>query len=593
MTPSEDSRHPTLYRGLAASGGLVFAPVIRFEAKKNREAPRYAVPEDCANAEIARFYTALDEARKQLAALTKTTESNASSNEAGIFDSHLMLLTDTFFIDRVVKSIRNDHENAEWAVHIAFESMIEMMRHMGDDYMRERVADLYDVRNRIIGNLLGDGGQRAVPPIERPSIIVADNISPSDAVSLPRRFIRGMATEQGSLTAHVTILARALGVPAVVGIGTSLDTILAGDEVALDGFHGLLWHLPTDEIKTQLLSDTAQLRAAMEHRRTLADRQARTPDGVEVTLLANADHSVGFEGISAYGAQGIGLYRTEYLWIGLGREPTEEEQFQAYSEVITACKGKPVTLRVLDIGGDKMVGRSHASEANPFLGNRSVRYLMNNRATFRAQVRAILRAAVMGPCELMYPMITTIEEFRACKDFVAHCKRELAEEGIPFRADIHEGVMIEVPAAALQVEHFAPECDFFSIGTNDLVQYTFAVDRGNESIAHLYQPLNPVILKLLADVVRAARRYNRPVCVCGEMASDPLAALLLVGMGIRRLSMSANLIPRIKELICRIAYFDMQRLIDGMRRDNLVSAIDVAERCRTVIRTYAPDVLNA
>ena len=316
------ARGPTLYRGLAASGGLVFAPVVRFEAKKVRDAPRYEVAPENANGEIARLYSALDKSRRQLIELAKATESRASSSEAGIFDAHLTMLMDTFLIDKAVKQIRNGRANAEWAIHLAFADMLDVLHHAGDPYMREREADFLDVRNRIIGNLLGDGGQRTVPTIDRPSVIVADNISPSDAVALPRRFIRGMATEQGSLTAHVTILARALGVPAVVAIGQSLDAILPGDEVALDGFHGQLWHLPTDAVKQALLADTATQRASQEHRRLLADRPARTPDGVEVTLLANADHSVGFEGLNEHGAQGIGLYRTEYLWIGLGREPS-------------------------------------------------------------------------------------------------------------------------------------------------------------------------------------------------------------------------------------------------------------------------------
>lgn len=593
MSEATTTRTATSYRGLAASGGVVFAPVVRFEAQKDREAPHYEVPEASVNAEIARFYSAIDASRRQLVELAKVTESHASSSEAGIFDSHMMMIEDTFFIDTVVKAVRDRHENAEWAVSQAFGQMAETMRMMGDDYLRERIADIDDVRNRIVGNLLGGEGQRAIPTIQRPSVVVADNISPSDAVALPRRFIRGLVTEQGSLTAHVTILARALGVPAVVGVGTSLDAILTGDEVALDGFNGELWHLPTDEIKAEILSRTSAQRSAQEHRLSLADRPAITPDGVRVTLLANADHSVGFEGIGEHGAEGIGLYRTEYLWIGMGREPSEEEQFRAYSEVIATCKGKPVTLRVLDIGGDKMVGRSHAREANPFLGNRSVRYLLNNRSTFRAQVRAILRAAVMGRCELMYPMVTTLEELRECKAFVQKCKHELATEGIPFAEHVPEGVMIEVPSAALLAEKFAKECDFFSVGTNDLVQYTFAVDRGNESVAHLYQPLHPVILQMLYQVVRAARRCDIPVCVCGEMASDPMAALILIGMGIRRLSMSANLIPRIKELVCRVAYFDMQRLIDSLVRNEVSTADEVATYCRQMLSTYAHDVLKS
>lgn len=593
MSETNTTRTATSYRGLAASGGVVFAPVVRFEAKKDREAPHYEVPEASINAEIARFFAAIDLSRRQLVELAKLTETHASSNEAGIFDSHMMMIEDTFFIDTVVKAIRNRRENAEWGVAQAFGQMIETMRYMGDDYLRERIADIDDVRNRIVGNLLGGEAQRTIPAIQRPSVVVADNISPSDAVALPRRFIRGLVTEQGSLTAHVTILARALGVPAIVGVGQSLDSILAGDEVALDGYHGEFWHLPTDEIKAEMLARTAVQRSAQEHRLSLADRLAITPDGVHVTLLANADHSVGFEGIGEHGAEGIGLYRTEYLWIGMGHEPTEEEQFRAYAEVISACRGKPVTLRVLDIGGDKMVGRSHAREANPFLGNRSVRYLLNNRKTFRAQVRAILRAAVMGRCELMYPMVTTLEELRACKAFVETCKRELSMEGIPYAEDVPEGVMIEVPSAALLAEEFAKECDFFSVGTNDLVQYTFAVDRGNESVAHLYQPLHPVILQMLHMVVRAARKHDIPVCVCGEMASDPMAAVILIGMGIRRLSMSANLIPRIKELVCRVAYFDMQRLIDSLIRNHVATAEDVAENCRKMIATYAHDVLSS
>ncbi|MEG1933703.1 MAG: phosphoenolpyruvate--protein phosphotransferase [Kiritimatiellia bacterium] len=585
--------HAKLYRGLAASGGLVFAPVVRFVSKKERAVPHYEIPDKRLNAEIARFYSALDTSRSQIDDLAKKTEQHASSTEAGIFDSHLMMLDDTFFISAVVKSIRNQHDNAEWAIQGTFDSMIEIMKRMGDAYLRERVADIVDVRDRLIDNLLGGDAQRTLPAIDRPSIIIADAISPSDAVSLPRRFIRGMATEQGSLTAHVTILSRALGVPAVVGIGQSLESIQVGDEVALDGFHGLLWHHPDESIKAALMADTASQRAAQEHRHRLADQPAITPDGVRVTLLANTDHSVGFDAISEHGAEGIGLYRTEYLWIGLGREPSEEEQYRAYSDVIRACKGKPATLRVLDIGGDKMIGREAISEANPFLGNRSVRYLLNNLKTFRAQIRAILRAAIVGECEMMYPMIATLDELRACNSFVEECKQELEKEGIPFRRDVPTGVMIEIPSAALQAHRFAKEVAFFSIGTNDLVQYTFAVDRGNESVAHLYQPLHPVILSMIHGVVLAAKTYNRPVCVCGEMASDPLAAILLVGMGIRRLSMSANLIPRIKELICRIAYFDMQRLVDTLRRNDVTSAIEVAERCREVIRKYAPDVLDS
>ncbi len=584
-----------MYRGLAASDGLVFAPVVRFEAAPKRDTPHYTIDPDRVNAELARFFKAIDVAIKQVSELLKVAQSTTSGTEAAIFESHKMMIEDTFFADTVVKSIRNRLFNAEWAVHLAFEGMAAMMEGMDDDYMRERVADIYDVRDRLLGILDDKGEVRRVISIDRPAIVVADNISPSDAVSLPRRYVRGLATEQGSLTAHVSILARALGVPAVVGIGESLDAIRPGDEVALDGFHGVLWLNPDDATKTALLAETAAQRAAQEHRQRLADQPAITPDGVRVTLLANTDHSVGFDAIGEHGAEGIGLYRTEYLWMGAGREPTEEEQYRAYSEVIRACKGKPATLRVLDIGGDKLVG-GHTSEANPFLGNRSVRYLLNNPSTFRAQVRAILRAAVAGTCEMMYPMISSVEELQACNDFVEKCKAELEREGIPFKRDVPTGIMIEIPSAAHQANKLAQHAEFFSIGTNDLVQYMFAVDRGNESVAYLYQPLHPIILETIANVSRVARAHNRSICVCGEMASNPLAAILLVGMGIRKLSMSANLIPRIKELICRIAYFDMQRLVDQLSRryeKDRLTASDVAEACTELIRKYAPDVISS
>ena len=582
------TRTATLYRGLAASGGVVFAPVVRFSAQRELSAPKYELAEAQVNAEIARFYLALSHAREQVCALAKIAASSGGGEE--IFDSHVMILDDVFFSDTVVAAIRQ-RSNAEWAVHEAFRQMAETMGHMQDDYMRERVADIHDLRNRLVGILLGGGEQRTLPPLDRPVVLVADNVSPSDAVALPRRYIRGLATEQGSLTAHVSILARALDVPAVVGIGQSLAAIQSGDEVALDGFRGQLWHLPDDAVKQDILAETAPLRAAQEHRRSLADRPAVTPDGVRVTLLANADHSVGFERIAEYGAEGIGLYRTEYLWIGQKREPTEDEQFKAYSEVLAAAR-QPVTFRVLDIGGDKLV-EGRTLEANPFLGNRSVRYLLSHRPVFRAQVRAILRAGVLGDCSLMYPMISTLDELHECREFVKACKRDLAAEHIPYKEKMPEGAMIEVPAAALLAEKLAEQCDFLSVGTNDLVQYTFAVDRGNESVAYLYQPFNPVILGMLRVIVQAARRHNCPVSVCGEMASDPLAAVLLIGMGIHRLSMSANLIPRIKELVCRMAYFDMQRLVDTIFRKDFMTAADVSALCRQLILKYAPDVIKA
>ncbi len=592
--PAGPDNQTVQYQGLAASDGLVFAPVVRLNMAGGEAPPRRKLAPGAIDAEVNRFHAGLEFTRAQIRELVVKTETSASSTEAGIFDSQLMMLDDSFFLESALKLIRTEHVNAEYAVYQVFSDTIAVMTRMGDAYMRERVADIEDVRTRLIASLEGDDRGRGALSFDRPCVIVADNITPSDAVSLPQQFIRGIATEHGSLTAHVSVLARALGVPAVVGIGRPLNAIANGDEVALDGFHGVLWHNPTPEVKNDLLAATMQQRAAQEHRKRLRDQPAVTPDGERITLMANTDHSVGFSRIADQGAEGIGLYRTEYLWIGMGREPTEEEQFHAYSEVLRSANGKPVTLRVLDIGGDKYMGNAREKgEANPFLGNRSIRYLLNNKAVFRRQVRAILRAALPEPnCRMMYPMISTFEELKESNDFVRECKAELAAQGIPHRTDVPTGIMIEVPSAVFIAQALAEEAHFFSIGTNDLVQYTFAVDRGNESVARLYQPMHPVILRMIQMTIDAAKKHRRRVSICGEMASDPLACLLLIGMGIRELSMSANLILRVKEMICRVALYDMQRLVDDIRRGNYASSEKVIEQCRAVLNRYAPDVMQ-
>ncbi len=590
----DQASQSTCYQGLAASEGLTFAPVVRFEALTNQRPAPYAIAQVALHAEVARLYTALNRARQEIDELMTKTKSATTQTEAGIFDAHIMMIEDDFFIDTIIKRFRKEKINIATLVYDAFQQIIDTMADATDAYMRERVADLYDVRHRLISLLQGDHCQRHIPKITRPSIVIADNITPSDAVALPLDYIRGMATEHGSLTAHVTVLARALGIPAIVGIGQSLDAIQTGDEVALNGFDGELWHLPSAACKVCLLAATQEKRTAIDVRKRLVNQPAITPDGVRIHLSANTDHSIGFAHIGDHGAEGIGLYRSEYLWITAGKEPTEDEQYQAYSEVLRSANGKPVTIRVLDIGGDKLVSSTspQAAEANPFLGNRSIRYLLTNKATFRSQIRAILRAAIAGDCRMMYPMISTVQELLDCNAFVAQCKEELRHDGIPFKDLVPIGLMIEVPAAVVLAPVLAKHVDFFSIGSNDLVQYTFAADRGNESISYLYQPFSPVILHLVYLIVTAAKRYGKPVCVCGEMASNPVGALLLIGLGIRELSMSANLIPRIKELICRISYYDMQRLIDTIKRQALNSPERVITLATELITHYAPDVIK-
>jgi len=573
------------YVGLAACDGVAVAPAVILDLAPIEEPIRITIARQDIQREIARFEDAVDATRAQLRALSEQAVSVASSSEGDIFEAHRMVLDDNFFYDSVVSRITSMLVNTEYAVFQVLDEFIAMLTRMGDSYIQERSSDFQDIRRRMLANLSGRPISNG-PQIDAPCILVADEISPSETMALPRHWVRGIITRHGSVTSHSAVLARALGVPAVVG-ASELPMVRTGMLVMLDGYRGRVWIDPTEGVQQRVAAETDSLRAADVQRRQLRDQPAITPDGTQITLMANTDHGSGFENLQATGAEGIGLYRTEYLWLSLGREPTEDEQTEAYSEVVRAAGSFPATIRALDIGGDKDVDGEKAvhHEANPFLGKRSVRYLLKERDVFRRQLRAILRASVHGQVGIMYPMVTTLEELRECRSELEACKAQLAYEGVPFSADIKSGTMIEVPSAAIMAEQLAAETDFFSIGTNDLVQYTMAVDRGNELVADLYQPTHASVLRLIAMTVAAADRQGIPVSVCGEMAGDPALAILLVGLGVRVLSMSSPMLLRIKETIRKVPLAEASALAQEALSGRY-GADEVLARSRALVERY-------
>jgi len=579
--------------GLAASRGFVSGPVFVFRASANEQVPEYRIEEGQSAHEVARVSDAFALTRAQIRSLANELKKRISGDEATIFDGHLMMLDDPSFLGSIKEKISKTLVNAESAVSSVSEKYSSIFAAMDDAYLKERAQDVTDIARRIINNLSG-GSDSQTLRVEQPCIVVADELSPSETISLPKNLILGFATDRGSTTSHASLLARALGIPAVVGLGSLSEVVKTGDLLLLDGTRGKVIVNPGREERQafeRMVERSKTLEENLEEGKLVP---GRTSDGSIVPFLANVDNSTPLTGLYSVGAEGIGLYRSEYLWLSSGREPSEEEQTRAYTAAARAIpEGFPVTIRVLDIGGDKMTkGTSPAhKEANPFLGNRSIRYLLRNPDVFRRQLRSILRASAHGNLQLMYPMVTTIEELRAANLEVRTCMAELRAEQIPFDETIKRGVMIEIPAAALIADALAKESDFFSIGTNDLIQYTLAVDRVNETVARLYQPTHPGVLQLIDMSLRAAHANGLKVSVCGETAADPVMAVLMVGMGVDELSMAPTFIPLVKKIVSQVSIDDARGLADVVRRMVGSPADKVYTYCRNQVLKLVPDLL--
>ncbi|MDF2630304.1 MAG: phosphoenolpyruvate--protein phosphotransferase [Symbiobacteriaceae bacterium] len=542
--------------GIPASAGMATGPVylIRSEALR---AERTATDDPAV--ELQRLDEALTRAAFEIEALRRRTFEKVGAEEAQVFEAHALMLSDPALVDSARALIENERVSAAWAFQAAGEEMAEMLATLDDEYLRERAADVRDVAGRVVRILLGRPAASLLGMAE-PSIVVAHDLTPSETAQMEYDLILGFATDIGGPTSHTVIMARTLGIPAVVGLGNITERARHGDRCILDGSAGTVTLSPD----IGALDEAARRQAAQEERKerlaALRDLSATTADGRAVELAANIGRPAEAANALKYGAGGVGLFRTEFLYMDRPTLPTEAEQYHAYQTAIETMAPHPVVIRTLDIGGDKQLAALPLpAEANPFLGLRALRLCLERKDLFKTQLRALLRAADHGPLRIMYPMVQSLQELQAANALLAEAREELIAEGIAVGKP-EVGIMVEIPAAAVIADVLAPHVDFFSIGTNDLIQYTLAVDRMNERVSHLYQPFHPAVLRLIRQVAHAAHGAGKWCGMCGEMAGDPVAAPLLLGLGLDEWSMSAPALPAVKEILRAVSVAECEAL---------------------------------
>lgn len=547
--------------GIPASPGIVFGKALVLKEEKI-VLDTQKISEDQVEAEVARFYAGREAAVEQLNSIHQRALKSLGEEKAAIFEGHLMILEDEELEEEIIDYLRSNKVNASVAASKIIEQQVEMLSEIDDEYLKERAGDIRDIGNRLIKNILGmhivDLGD-----ITEESILVAYDLTPSETAQLNLEKVLGFITDIGGRTSHTSIMARSLELPAIVGTNDVTARVNTGDYLILDAVNNRVYVNPTqaeiDELKT-LEAKLAEEKAELAK---LKDLPAVTLDGHKVDVVANIGTIRDCEGAHRNGAEGVGLYRTEFLFMDRDQLPSEEEQFIAYKEVVEAMEGRLVVLRTMDIGGDKELPYLNLpKEMNPFLGWRAVRIALDRREILHAQLRAVLRASAFGKLAVMFPMIISVEEIRELKSVLETLKAELRAEGKAFDENIQVGVMVETPSAAVNAKFLAKEVDFFSIGTNDLTQYTLAVDRGNELISHLYNPMSPSVLGLIKQVIDASHAEGKWTGMCGELAGDERATLLLLGMGLDEFSMSAISVPRIKKLIRHVNYQEVKALAD-------------------------------
>lgn len=553
--------------------------------RDDEEVPIRTIREEDIPGEITRFEAALIATRAELLDIQKRIAEAIGSKDASLFDAHLLVVEDRTLIDEVLRTLQKEKHNVEYVFHQVAERYCKTLNEIEDDYLRERVVDIEDVARRVLRHLLGRS-PNALSDEDKPHILVAHELTPSDTVLMNRDLVLGFATEAGSKTSHTAIMARALSIPAIVGLHGICDILTSGQEVLLDGYNGILILNPSEETLQEYGRIETKIEAVEEKLELIRDTAPTTKDGRHIILSANIELPDELPDVQECGAEGIGLYRTEFLYLNRRHPPTEEEQYENYRLVAERSQPHGVIIRTLDIGGDKPIESLELSEEqNPFLGCRAVRYCLDNPDVFKPQLRAILRAAHgLKNVRLMYPMISGLEELRRANAVFEECKESLKKDGLPYAADLEVGIMIEVPSAALAADILAPHVKFFSIGTNDLIQYSIAVDRGNDRIAHLYQPTHPGILRLLKMTIEAAHRNGIWAGICGEMAGDIQLTPLLVGLGIDELSAGPAVVPRVKKAVQSMEYEACRRLADELLQ--MDEGEKILARCNEMARAH-------
>ena len=588
---SSNKKH-VVFNGISSSRGLAAGKAYVFYRQTGINFSKRTVQVGKEREELDLFYAALEKARFEIDQIVSSFPAGDQSPDAEVFRTHRMLLDDPLLISETEKSILEKGCSAENAVHLTVYNVKTKLDMMSDSYLRERISDLMDIEQRIIRCLAGEDVSGAID-IPEPSIIIADDLTPSETIRLPRDKVLGFATDYGSKTSHVALISRAMGVPFVAGLGDISKTVSAGDDILLDGNLGTVTVNPsrreTEDFSRKMNEES--VKTSQMDKGKIGELKC----GGKVALYANIHPGVDADALVSSGAQGIGLYRSEYLWLNGRSEPSEEEQFKAYGEVADAVRSlgadAPVVIRALDIGGDKSVlGITHA-EDNPFLGNRSIRYLLANEPVFRSQIRAILRASEGVNMSIMYPMISCLDEVVKANAIVSEEKQILEKKGLGFARNVKIGAMIEVPSAALISDAIAKHVDFLSIGTNDLVQYTLAADRSNKMVSHLYQPANPAVIALIRLVIAAAKKAGIPVCICGESASDPVLGVLWLALGVDSLSMSALYIKPISKLLNGLSRRDLDEYASCLGSGiNDEDASRIYARCKDFLLAKVPEM---
>jgi len=585
----ENAKPETRIHGVGVSPGVARGALYVAEDDRDEIARRRIEPSEVAT-EIGRFETALIQTRSQILEMQEQIAQSIGAKDAGIFDAHLLVVEDRTLIDEVLRKLQADLCNVEFVFQEVATHYAQTLSQIDDPYLRERALDIQDVTRRVVRNLQGKAPKDFLA-LTHPHILLAHNITPSDTATMNRQYVFGLATDLGSRTSHTAIMARSLGIPAVVGLHDASEKLESGREVLLDGYNGLLILDPTPE--------TLWHYGELEHKRSLVTQQltglretkSMTRDGRHIVLSANVELPSEVEAAPRNGAEGIGLYRTEFLYLNRTTLPSEEEQYTTYRKVAEQVQPHPLIIRTFDLGGDKLAGALDGDdELNPFLGHRAIRFSLERLDIFKAQLRAIIRASAVGNVKVMFPMISGLEELNRALEVFEECKTDLQKEGREFDPNTEVGAMIEIPSAAMCAERLAREIDFFSIGTNDLIQYGIAVDRTNERVAHLYQPTHPAVVRLLKMVADAGHAHDIWVGVCGEMAGDLAMTPLLLGLGMDELSVGASLVPRVKRAVQSLTHSECQKLVSDSLELDTPSAI--LARCTEMAQAHYGELLG-
>ncbi len=573
-------------QGIAVSPGVAIGEALVMDNEGFRIPQRF-VARDAVENEIERLDKAIAAAAAEIARNRDVVTKELGEKYGAIFEAHLQMLQDQRLRADLEELIRDRHYSPEYAVSRKMRQYVQVFQRLESSYLAERANDIVDIEKRLLRHLLGHRREN-ISQLTSPVLVLAHNLTPSETANLDRRFVQGFATELGGPGSHTAIVAEALEIPAVVGAGPFLAEVSGGDTVIIDGDRGIIILQPDEETLARYRHESRELQAQAARLQSLRDLPAETADGARISLLGNIEFPYEVEHCIDRGADGVGLYRTEFLYLGSDSEPNEEHHYQAYRQVVEAMNGKPVTIRTLDLGADKIPHLPKPEdEKNPFLGLRSIRLTLRNLPLFRTQLRAILRVSALGNVQVMFPLVSTLMELRQAKMVLADVMEDLDENDIDYNRSLPVGMMVEVPAAVMMIDHFLEEVDFLSIGTNDLIQYTLAVDRSNRDVVGLYNPSDPAVLKLLSIAIGASVRKGIPISLCGQMSGSITYMMLLLGLGLRSFSVTPSAIPELKNVCRRLTIPDCEMV--AQKAMTMENARDITAYLRGELKKRVPD----